>query len=277
MTYKIITVICTVLIVLSPAFGGISRNAIEPGTDTRLTDNIKITIVYDNYSYREGLKTEWGFAGVIERPDTTVLFDTGGDGKILLENMNKLDITPGDVDIVVLSHIHNDHIGGLDEFLEKNGDVTVHIPVSFPEDIENEIEKHGSRAVRISEPIPICKNIYSTGEMGTAVKEQSLVIDTPEGLIVITGCAHPGIVEIVKRAKQIIDKNILLVLGGFHLIRTNDEEIKSIARELKKMGVIYAAPCHCSGDNARQIFKETFEEKYLEVGLGKQLLVKNLR
>jgi 7,8-dihydropterin-6-yl-methyl-4-(beta-D-ribofuranosyl)aminobenzene 5'-phosphate synthase len=277
MICKIITAICTTLIVLSPAFGKKSRNAIEPGTDTRLTDNIKITIVYDNYSYREGLKTEWGFACVVEMPDTSILFDTGGDGKILLENTDKLDIIPGDIDIVVLSHIHNDHIGGLDEFLGRNGEVTVHIPVSFLEDIKNEIEKHGARSVRISEPIPICKNIYSTGEMGTAIKEQSLVIDTPEGLIVITGCAHPGIVEIVKRAKMIVDKDILLVLGGFHLIRTNNAEIKSITRELKKMGVIYAAPCHCSGDNARKIFKETFEEKYLEVGLGKQLPVKDLR
>ena len=63
---------------------------------------------------------------------------------------------------------------------------------------------------------PLCKNVYLTGEMGFSIKEQSLILNTPEGLIVITGCAHPGIVEIVKKAKAMLNRDIYLAIGGFH-------------------------------------------------------------
>ena len=82
-------------------------------------DDLKITVVYNNYPYKEDLETGWGFSCLVEGADKTILFDTGGDGAVLLGNMDKLRIDPAVVDVVVLSHIHGDHTGGLEDFLEK--------------------------------------------------------------------------------------------------------------------------------------------------------------
>ena len=94
--------------------------------------DLKLTIVYDNNPYREGLETRWGFSCLVEGLERTILFDVGGEGAVLLRNMAKLEIDPNTIDVVILSHIHYDHIGGLSEFLEQNPDVVVYMPSSFP-------------------------------------------------------------------------------------------------------------------------------------------------
>ena len=88
--------------------------------------------VYDNYQVNPELTTDWGFATIIKTPQELILFDTGGDSKILLSNMKKLGINPSSIKKVVISHIHSDHLGGLEGFLERNSNVTVFIPKSFP-------------------------------------------------------------------------------------------------------------------------------------------------
>ncbi len=113
--------------------------------------------------------------------------------------------------------------------------------------------------------------------MGVWVKEQSLIIQTEKGLIIITGCAHPGIVKIVKRAKDLLKKDILLVVGGFHLIGKSEKEIGEIVLEFKKLGVKYVAPCHCSGDIARRLFKEVYKENFINAGVGKIISIEDLR
>jgi 7,8-dihydropterin-6-yl-methyl-4-(beta-D-ribofuranosyl)aminobenzene 5'-phosphate synthase len=95
--------------------------------------HISITVVYDNNPYREGLSTSWGFSCLIRGTEKTILFDTGGNGSVLLSNMKRLRIEPEEIGIVFLSHIHGDHVGGLAQFLEANKNVTVFLPVSFPE------------------------------------------------------------------------------------------------------------------------------------------------
>ena len=107
----------------------------------------------------------------------------------------------------------------------------------------------------------------TTGELN-GIKEQSLIIATSKGLIVVTGCAHPGIVNIVKKAKELTGKDVYLAIGGFHLSGASQRTISSIIEELKALGVKKVAPCHCSGDLARRLFKEKFGEDYLEAGVG---------
>ena len=237
--------------------------------------NVSIIIVYDNNRYREGLETAWGFSCVI-RCGRTILFDTGGNGNILLENMEKLGIDPGDIDIIVLSHIHSDHVGGLLKFLKVNHNVTVYLPKSFPDVFKWEIKKYGAKVVEVQEPLKIFDGVYSTGEMGVWIKEQSLLIRTGRGIIVITGCAHPGIVNIVKRAKELLGNDVLLVVGGFHLIGNSEQSIREIISNLKDLGVKYVAPCHCSGDLARKLFKEEYKERYVNAGVGKVIVLNNL-
>ena len=226
----------------------------------------KITLisVYDNYQVNPELKTAWGFGLVIETPFEKILFDTGGDSSVLLFNMKKLGIDPKSIDKVVISHIHGDHLGGLEGFLKENNKVTVFIPSSFPNSIRNMIKSYGVDFVDISEPTKISDFIFSTGELYGPPKEQSLVINSKKGLIVITGCAHPGIVNIVKKAKEMFpEKNIYLVLGGFH------HPPKKVVYELKKLKVEKVAPSHCSGDLIIEAFKKEYKENFIKSGVGR--------
>ncbi len=228
-----------------------------------------LTILYDNYQFNEDLNTNWGFSCLIEGLDKTILFDTGNDDGLLLSNMSILKKYPNDVDIVVLSHIHADHTGGLRSFLEKNPDVKVYLPASFPDGFKKEVKASCAKMIEVTEPIEIIKGVFSTGEMGTAIIEQSLIIETSKGNIVMTGCAHPGITGIVEKSREISDKKILLVMGGFHLLRTGISEVKRIAEEFLSSGIVYAAPTHCSGDGTIEEFKDVFGEHFLKLGAGR--------
>jgi len=139
---------------------------------------VKITVIYDNYSLVEGLETEWGFSCLIEGLEKTILFDTGGRGDLLLENMKKLNINPREIDIVFISHDHWDHTGGLLSFLQENPQVEVWLLDSFSPNLKNEVTRSGAILREIKGPSPVCSGAYSTGTLGNAIKEQSLVIES---------------------------------------------------------------------------------------------------
>jgi 7,8-dihydropterin-6-yl-methyl-4-(beta-D-ribofuranosyl)aminobenzene 5'-phosphate synthase len=239
--------------------------------------DLEITVVYDNNHYKEGLETAWGFSCLITGAYKTIFFDTGGDGSLLLGNMKVMGIDPGQIDLIVLSHIHGDHVGGLRSILEKNPDVIVYLPESFPKHFKEDVKLYGAKVINISGPLKISENVYSTGEIGTWIKEQSLIVQTENGIIVITGCAHPGIVEIVKRAKDLIRDDVLLVIGGYHLGNKGKGEIEEIIKGFKKLGVRYVGPCHCTGDKARQLFQWEYQENYIDVGVGKVITLNDLK
>ncbi len=224
---------------------------------------IILSILYDNTVYDEKLNSGWGFGCLAQIDGKNILFDTGSDSPTLLSNMQKLDIDPKIVDIVVLSHIHGDHIGGLLGFLKQNSDVKVYVPGSFPADFKDQIRSAGAEFIDISGPTKIMDNVYSTGELGTWIKEQSLVIDTDKGLIVVTGCAHPGIVKIIEKAKELHDKKVHLVIGGFH------SPPLSVVQEFKVLGVEKVCPCHCTGSSAIGAFEKEYKKDYIQGGAGR--------
>jgi 7,8-dihydropterin-6-yl-methyl-4-(beta-D-ribofuranosyl)aminobenzene 5'-phosphate synthase len=230
---------------------------------------IIITVVYDNNEYDPRLETAWGFSCLVKGTEKTILFDTGGNGRILLSNMSKLKLDPQEVEVVVLSHIHGDHVGGLDAFLGENPKVTVYLPHSFPDSFKDEVKRHGAKAISVDKPLKICQNVYSTGELGTWIKEESLIINTERGLVIITGCAHPGIVNIVRASKEILKTNVYLVIGGFHLGGMSERQIDKIVEGFKREGVKKVGPCHCSGNLARKLFKKAYDKDFIEVGVGK--------
>jgi 7,8-dihydropterin-6-yl-methyl-4-(beta-D-ribofuranosyl)aminobenzene 5'-phosphate synthase len=232
---------------------------------------VTITVIYDNNPYEEGLETAWGFSCLIRGTEKTILFDTGGDGPLLVRNMKRMGIDPRQIDLIVLSHIHGDHVGGLRNILEQNPDVEVYLPGSFPENFKEEVKGYGAKAIDVHGPLKIGEHVYSTGEMGTGIKEQSLIVRAEQGAIVITGCAHPGILEIVKRAKDLIKDEILLVTGGYHLGGKGRDEIREIVQGFRRLGVRSVGPCHCTGDAARQSFEQEYREKYFDVGVGRVL------
>lgn len=239
-------------------------------------DDVAITIVYDNYVHDRRLFAAWGFACVIERGDLVMLFDTGGDASRLLVNMSALGHDPGRVDVVVLSHIHDDHVGGLEGILEAAEGLPVYVPRSTAATLRARVGERG-RVISVDEPTQIAADedagMWTTGEMGDAIREQALVILAPPGPVVITGCAHPGIVDIVARAKEIAGEDIYLVMGGFHLSGARREEIAHVVDTLRALGVRKVAPCHCSGDVARELFEASYGSDYIPAGVGRVLEV----
>ncbi len=234
---------------------------------------ITITILYDNYIFEEGTKSDWGFSCLIEGFEKTILFDTGTSGEILFHNISALDVIVDSIDLIILSHNHNDHTGGLSAVLEQKQGIPVFFPISFPEYFSQELRNQQAIPVSVGEPVEICEHVFSTGEIQGPVNEQSLILDTDEGLLVITGCSHPGIVTILKRVKEIIDKPIYLVFGGFHLMNHSDAQVTEIIREFELLGVEKCGATHCTGDSAIGLFQEAYGDNYVPMGVGKVLRV----
>jgi len=242
----------------------------EPAVKVRA--GLTLTIVYDNNDYDSCLETKWGFSCFIEGLERTILFDTGGDSATLLRNMKKLGIEPAKIGAVVLSHIHGDHVGGLRGFLEENRGVVVYLPRSFPESFKDGVRSTGAAVDEVSDPGEILDGVYTTGELGSGIREQSLVIKTGKGLVIITGCAHPGVVRIIRSARQLAaEDRIYLVVGGFHLAGASTSRIESIIEEFRHLCVQRVAPCHCSGEDTRRLFRLEYGDDYVHSGVGKRL------
>ncbi len=268
-------ILITILILIqmkiwSPIQGeSASHSRVSIKSERKEKPEVEIISVYDNYKVSSDLKTAWGFATIIKTSQDTILFDTGGNSEILLFNMKKLGINPDLIRKVVISHIHSDHLGGLGGFLKKNNNVTVFIPSSFPQAIKNIITQKGAKLVEISAPQKISDFVYTTGELYGPPEEQSLIIDSKKGIVVITGCAHPGIVEIVKKAKKMMKrKKVYLVLGGFH------HPPMSCIKEFKKLSVEKVAPSHCTGDLIRESFRKEYKKNFIDFGVGKVIKIR---
>ena len=231
-----------------------------------------ITIVYDNNPFDPRLGTAWGFACVVQGLTETILFDTGGDGRLLLANMAKCKIEPKEIGTVVISHVHSDHLGGLGAFLRANPKVRVLLPKAFPQKVKQEVRDTGATLVETHHPAKICDGAWTTGVLDGGIPEQGLYVKGAHGLIVMTGCAHPGIVRMVEAAKQHARLPVHAVLGGFHMGGASRRRIAEVIAALKHLGLAQVAPCHCSGEATRQMFSEAFGEDYLPSGVGTSLV-----
>jgi 7,8-dihydropterin-6-yl-methyl-4-(beta-D-ribofuranosyl)aminobenzene 5'-phosphate synthase len=238
--------------------------------------DLAITVVHDNYPCVDSLKTAWGFSALVTGLEKTILFDTGCGGTLLLENMARLQIDPGRIDIVVLSHVHKDHTGGLTGLLRANPRVQVCLPAAFPAKFKEAVRGYGVTVVEIDGPQEICQDVYTTGVLGRRIKEQALAIRTPRGLVVLTGCAHPGIVRILKRIRRLHEEDILLVMGGFHLEWVTKWKVEAIVAAFRRHGVRYVAPTHCSSDKARELFQQNYGPGCLDAGVGKRIVLADL-
>jgi 7,8-dihydropterin-6-yl-methyl-4-(beta-D-ribofuranosyl)aminobenzene 5'-phosphate synthase len=232
---------------------------------------ISITILYDNYPFREGLKTGHGFSCLIQGTEKAVLFDTGANAETLFENFAALKLDPKDVDLVVISHTHGDHMAGLLPFLAKKGECQVFLPASAPPGLVKQVEAAKGKVVLVKDPLSVCEGVFSTGTVGD---EQALAVDTPQGLVIITGCAHPGVVELVEKATSVMPKEIYLVMGGFHLINSAEPDLELISRRLRELGVKNLGASHCTGDKAITLFKKDFGKNYIPLGVGKEIVIR---
>jgi len=126
----------------------------------------------------------------------------------------------------------------------------------------------GAEIKSIKEPVKLFDGVHSTGEMESFPKEQSLIIETSKGIVIITGCGHPGVVNIVKKSKELLNDDVLLLMGGFHLKRESIRSTTAIIDELKNLGVKKVAPSHCTGRGQTNLFERAWGNNFLEGGLG---------
>lgn len=248
---------------------GLSEITTGNGIDSPVT----VRIIYDNYVHEKGLKSDWGYSIMVEGLENGILFDTGTKPGIFSSNFNKMGLNAEMIDLIVFSHEHGDHTEGLPAFTKMRKNIPVLIPASFSEDFKKKMVASGLELILVREPAKICDNLYTSGEFAYQIPEQALVLNTRNGLVVMTGCSHPGIVEMLKQIKSVFNKNIYMVFGGFHLLDKSDQEMESIIAELKSIGVVKCGATHCTGKKQIQLIRNAFGANFVELGVGNTIVI----
>jgi 7,8-dihydropterin-6-yl-methyl-4-(beta-D-ribofuranosyl)aminobenzene 5'-phosphate synthase len=269
----------------------------------------QISVLYDAFGKSSTMEKDWGFSAFIEYADKRILFDTGNNAEIFAHNVEAKGINLAKLDFAIVSHRHGDHTSGLSHLLKVNPSVNIYVPqenfgvfgAALPgtfyrrnEALSPEMRYFDGRppeTLRFGSPWPegnftwLTKTtevtpgfhlILLNGTWGVdlEVREISLAIDTPDGIVLIVGCSHPTIEKIIEAAKSVINKPIHFILGGTHLLATKDDQISRIATSLRdNWNVRFIAPVHCTGEPAFAILKETFGDRYLYAGLGTTILL----
>jgi 7,8-dihydropterin-6-yl-methyl-4-(beta-D-ribofuranosyl)aminobenzene 5'-phosphate synthase len=195
----------------------------------------KVSIAYDSVALK-GFEAGWGFSAVLTGAGRIVLFDCGWDGHLLRRNLGRLGYSFADIGTVVLSHAHWDHIGGLPELLQDlvlDQDLRVVLHEGFSQNLRSEIKKKAT-VIEVEGPQEVAPGIWSTGVLGKEVKEQALMVPMGSRGLVVTGCAHPGVENILKRASELGTPTS--VIGGFH-----GAALSEFPSTLEKLVI-----CHCT-------------------------------
>lgn len=237
---------------------------------------MKIKVIFDKESLDKSFYVGWGVSFLI---DDKILFDAGENGGWLLENMRFLDVDLSKIEAVVISHDHWDHWGGLWDLLQQRKGMRVYICPHFSREFKDKALALGANLIETEKLTQIIQNVFSTGEIPGAYKgkymaEQALVLKTANGLTIITGCAHPGILKMAEKAKaKFLDELIYFVLGGFHLMESDKRGIEIVVENFKKMNIIKAGPTHCSGEKAEESFKKSYGDNFISIKTGQDIEV----
>lgn len=242
---------------------------------TTVADTLRVTVLIDNTTADPRLGATWGFAALIERGGHALLLDAGGDPRVLLGNVDALGIDLGRVEAIAISHAHGDHVEGLEGLRERGVRAPLHALPSFVVPFR---DRFGG-AFAVEETVPgqeLIPGVFTTGAMadpGVGIPEQALVIPTDSGLVVVTGCAHQGIVSIVRRAGEMFGQPVHLVLGGFHLLDKSDAQVADIVAEFRRLGVRKVGATHCTGEKAISAFAAEYGGAFVNMGAGRVLVV----
>ncbi len=209
---------------------------------------MKIAITFNNEALPD-FKAGWGFSCLITGTEKNILFDTGCEGPSLIHNIEKLGYSVEDIDVIVLSHHHWDHTGGLFDILNLNSNIEVYLHSTFSRNFANEIKKKAVLKVSDEQEM-ILDNVFTTGLLKAEPDEQSLLLTTASGVTVLSGCSHPGVDRILDVGKKY--GSLYAVIGGFHGFA--DHEV------LKDIPVV--GPCHCSQyiDDIKKLYPDNYRE-----------------
>jgi len=266
----------------------------------------RATILYDAFGNAENLKKDWGFSVLIEYSGKKILFDAGNNAKIFADNAKAMHFDLKDLDFVVISHRHGDHTSGLNYLLRVNPKVKIYAPAelfgvfgstlpkgfyktvdTLPENMryfdgaEPEAFSSGNpwpeaNFVTVDSNVEVAPGIFIiptvSNVKGTLeLRELSLAINTPLGLVLVVGCSHPGVEEILSVASA-GNSHVHMLLGGLHLVKTPDAEIERLANALHdKWKIDRIAPGHCTGESAFAKLKQVFGASYVYAGLGSRV------
>ena len=230
---------------------------------------LRITVLYDNTAHRQDCSADWGFACLVEGTEKTILFDTGTKADVFAANVGALRVDLSHVDALVISHPHGDHTGGIPVALKARPGLSVLLPFGSPSALAESLRSDGASVLAPEGPADVGRDALVTGPAGGRVPEQALVVRRPEGLVVVTGCSHPGIVAIVEKAKQVAGGKLLAVLGGFHLLEHSDDAVAGIVARFQELGVEKVGATHCTGEKAIEAFRKAYGARFVEMGAGR--------
>jgi 7,8-dihydropterin-6-yl-methyl-4-(beta-D-ribofuranosyl)aminobenzene 5'-phosphate synthase len=231
---------------------------------------LTIRVIYDNCQAVAGFQEGWGFSCLVDVGRRRILFDTGADPKAFFSNLQNFNIPCEEITDVVFSHKHSDHTAGFHEVLAKLKEGSrLFLPKRF---LSFTKPPSHLQVVVVDDFKEIDSGVYSLVlKGGLFLYEQALLLQTEKGLVMITGCAHPGIVQLLEAAQKQLTAPVHLVLGGFHLFRKSDHQISQIVEKFKSLRVETIAPCHCTGEVALEQFKTAFQDRFYKVGAGTTL------
>jgi len=266
----------------------------------------RVTILYDAFGKNPELKLGWGYSALVEYAGKRILFDTGGNLDNFAANVKSLGVDLSRLDFVVLSHRHGDHTSGLHHVLKVNPGVQIYTPVEpsgfdtpsspalvklmkrrvdsapedmhyydgkFPQRIASGSPWPGAKFAQIRTPTEVLPGfwLFSTVSDVTGTKEMnevSMSIKTPQGLVVMVGCSHPGIEKILEAATK-IDPRVYSVFGGLHLVDVADAEASSLVTRFRdKWGFERVAAGHCTGEFAWSEFNRIYGPKFDRAVVG---------
>ncbi|MEL1264987.1 MBL fold metallo-hydrolase [Pseudoxanthomonas putridarboris] len=262
----------------------------------------RVTVLYDAFGDDPALEKDWGFAALVEAGGKRILFDTGNDAGVFARNVEAKGVDLSRLDAVVMSHRHADHMAGLVEVLKVNPQVPIYAPQegfgiygsSLPSSFYRKDASlpprmryyDGQPAERLqfgrawptgnfkplAETTEIAPGVWTIAAVSDApgtreLRELSLAIRTPQGLVLVVGCSHPGIAHIVDEAVK-LDPKIHLVVGGFHFVNADDAAIATLVDALESHDIQYIAPGHCTGEPTFAALLAAYGERYLYAGVG---------
>ncbi|MEM1702293.1 MAG: MBL fold metallo-hydrolase [Desulfurococcaceae archaeon] len=234
---------------------------------------MKIKVVIDDKSMSKKLISKHALSLFVESADIYLLFDLGVDAGSLAHNIRALDIDIGMVDYVVISHEHAPHYGGYSYLAEEIPLARIHIPYGSMESLGRLLERNGLRPVEMRGWLKVGEDVFIVGPFFGPPYEHFLVVDHDKGLIVVSGCMHPG-VSVLEKILEKMPKDIYMLIGGLHLSNAPDDVLDSrIDMLINRYGVKYVVPLHCSGERFINKLRERYRDRLLEATGGSVITV----